>query len=326
MSRLGLFRSLLYTCLRGRKALIRFVFAERWEQFVSYGGGRDAFDWAELRRAFKQMISDRSKKFFFLIDGLDEFDGEPKEIIDLVVSTTQSNVKICLASRPWLPFQDAFKNNPSFLLERLTRQDIEKYVMSHFHDNKHYMRLHLHEPTGATALLQHLVTKAHGVFLWVYLVTQSLLQGLSNSDKISDLQARLNALPSDMEALFSKLLHRLEPQYFKQACESFRLLRAYHDMFSKLNSDTHPTLLGLYFADDQDTKLSIQAPDNVLELSHKIELMKRRLNARCRGFIEVIKGGTKTFDDLTGLGIYDEVSYLHLTARDFASQKNIGRL
>jgi hypothetical protein len=267
------------------------------------------------------MISDRSRKFFFLIDGLDEFDWEPKEIIDLVISATQPNVKLCLASRPWLPFEDAFKNIPSFLLERFTRPDIETYVKSHFHDNEHYLRLHLDEPAAAIALLQHFVTKAQGVFLWVYLVTQSLLEGLSSSDKISDLQARLNALPSDMQALFNKLLDRLQPQYFKQACESFRLLRAYHNMFSELDSDNRPTLLGLYFADDQDTKSSVQAPENVPELSHKAKLMRRRLNARCKGFIEVIQGRAEEPDDPTRLEIYDEVSYLHRTARDFVESE-----
>jgi hypothetical protein len=236
------------------------------------------------------MISDRSRKFFFLIDGLDEFDGEPKEIIDLIVNITKPNVKLCLASCPWLPFEDAFKSKPSLSLERLTKRDIETYVNGHFHDNEHYRRLHLEEPTAATALLQHLVTKAQGVFLWVYLVTQSLPQGFSNSDKISDLQARLDALPSDMQALFNKLLNRLELQYFKQACESFRLLRAYRDMYSQLGLDVRPTLMGFYIADDQDTKSSLHVPEkHALGSFQKTEPMRLRINARCRGFIEVIE-------------------------------------
>jgi hypothetical protein len=52
MSRLGLLRSLLYMSLRGRQALILSVFAERCKEILSYGGGRDAFEWAELQRAF----------------------------------------------------------------------------------------------------------------------------------------------------------------------------------------------------------------------------------------------------------------------------------
>jgi hypothetical protein len=110
MSRLGLFQTLVHTCLQGRNEAIIDAFPERWKAFVAFGGGRDPFDWPELRQVFMHIISDQSTKFFFLIDGLDEFEGEPREIIDLILKAAQRNVKLCVASRPWLPFEDAFKH------------------------------------------------------------------------------------------------------------------------------------------------------------------------------------------------------------------------
>ncbi|KAF2730953.1 hypothetical protein EJ04DRAFT_579444 [Polyplosphaeria fusca] len=322
MSSLGLFQTLLHTCLSGQNELIISLFPDRWEQFVAFGGGREPFEWPELRRSFEKVISDSTRRFFLLIDGLDEFDGESKEIIDLVLSAARPNVKLCVASRPWLPFEDAFKNRPNLLLERLTRADISTYVRKHFGQNEHYLRLHQHEPAAATAILQAIVGKASGVFLWVYLVVQSLLEGLSNSDRVSHLQARLDALPSDLEALFDKLLYRLEPEYFKQACQTFRLLRAYHDTTLKTDhfGDENPTLLGLYYADDTDVRSSLRAvclPDNTDNAFGKIHDMERRLNARCRGFIEVSSDKhitTKFFEQ--------SVSYLHRTARDFVESEN----
>ncbi|CAO2649639.1 Nn.00g070240.m01.CDS01 [Neocucurbitaria sp. VM-36] len=310
MSRLGCFQTLLYTCFEQHGDLILTAFPERWEQFIAFGGGHDPLDWTDIRRAFKHLISVRSKKFFFLIDGLDEFEGEPKEIIELILNATQSNVKMCVASRPWLAFQDAFKNKPSLLLERLTRQDILKYVEGNFRENEHYIQLKLIEPAAASALPTDIVNKASGVFLWVYLVVQSLLEGLSNSDHISDLQVRLDALPSDLEALFDKLLSRLEPQYFRQACETFRLIRTYRDFIA----NETPTLLGLYYADDRNMTSSLEAPRTTSEPSLALQrsaAMRRRLTARCRGFLEIMESSIHSnYNDTY-------TSYFHRTARDF---------
>ncbi|KAJ4367171.1 hypothetical protein N0V83_007701 [Neocucurbitaria cava] len=309
MSRMGCFRTLLHTCLKKRKELITTAFPDRWEQFVAFGGGQGPFNWLDLRRAFKKITSVQSRKFFFLIDGLDEFDGEPKDIIELIRSMAQSNVKMCVASRPWLAFQDAFKTKPSLLLERLTHLDILNYVKGHFRKSTHYQRLRLVEPVAASALPTSIVNKASGVFLWVYLVVTSLLEGISNSDRMSDLQNQLDALPSDLEALFNKLLSRLQPRYFKQACETFRLIRAHHDIFYGKS----PTLLALYFADDQDLKSSLQARRCPAEFSlmvHRAETMRRRLAARCRGFLELEVEVEGYFQNPT-------VSYFHRTARDF---------
>jgi hypothetical protein len=60
----------------------------------TFGGGREPIDWPEIRRAFNRIISDQSKYFFFLVDGLDEFDGESKEIIDLIFGAVRPNVKL----------------------------------------------------------------------------------------------------------------------------------------------------------------------------------------------------------------------------------------
>jgi hypothetical protein len=322
MSRLGLFQTLLHTCLQFDADLIVSTFSERWEQFKAFGGGRDPVDWPELKRAFERLVSDQSRRFFFLIDGLDEFGGEPKDIIELILSIARPNVKICVASRPWLPFEDAFKKRPSLLLEHLTRHDISTYVTACFCTNEHYIRLQCDEPTQALMLLEGIVGKASGVFLWVRLVVESLLGGLSNADRMSDLQARLNALPSDLEALFDNLLNRLEPQYFTQACEFFCLLRTYRQTEPLEGISYHapqrnfgtPSLLAMYFADDENTMSSLEAPWAFLEMSdalRKAEHMRRRLIARCRGFLETwTPNGERPFFD-------HEITYLHRTARDY---------
>ncbi|KKZ64040.1 hypothetical protein EMCG_01701 [[Emmonsia] crescens] len=46
-------------------------------------------------------------KFSFLIDGLDEFDGDHQSLMSMLVDINRSyNIKILAASRPWLLIQD----------------------------------------------------------------------------------------------------------------------------------------------------------------------------------------------------------------------------
>jgi hypothetical protein len=172
----------------------------------TFGGGREPIDWPEIRRAFNRIISDQSKYFFFLVDGLDEFDGESKEIIDLIFGAVRPNVRLCVSSRAWLPFEDAFKGRPSLLLEELTKEDISTFVNEHFENDGGFLRLRSNEPAASAALLDNIVERAFGVFLWVHLVVQSLLEGFSNSDRIADLQTRLDALPGDLQVLITRML------------------------------------------------------------------------------------------------------------------------
>ena len=139
------------------------------------------------------------------------------------------------------------------------------------------------------------------------------MQGLSNSDRLADLQARLDALPADLDRLFDNLLSRLEEGYFKKACETFRLLRTHHEMFRTISSPD-PTLLDIYYADEEDIKSSFRVTSNDFGFDialERSETMRTRLNARCRGFVEVhLSRGTAGPGGKT-------VGYLHRTARDF---------
>ncbi|KAH7083032.1 hypothetical protein BKA63DRAFT_142272 [Paraphoma chrysanthemicola] len=287
MSREGLLRTLLIELTRQildsktDPHNLERIFSDRWSQFVAFGGGRSAFTWSELRRSFQALISDTSKLFFLAIDGLDEFDGDPSEIIEFVLQLARCpNIKICTASRPWPVFEDAFHERPSLLLEDLTRKDIRDYVHSKFEENRHYTRLVQCKQKEATALVSDIIKKVSVVFLWVYLVVDALLQGISNADTMSELQVTLDTLPTDLEDLFDKLLDKFEPKYYRQACEIIRLV----------DTQTSPSLLDLSYAVDDDIYSGISAKVQALtlgEIGDRVEHMQRRLKSRCKGFLEV---------------------------------------
>jgi hypothetical protein len=68
----------------------------------------------ELLDAFRNLVemAQNFAKICFFIDGLDEFEGDDTartEIIDLLEEISNSlNINVCLLSRPWLIFKDAF--------------------------------------------------------------------------------------------------------------------------------------------------------------------------------------------------------------------------
>jgi hypothetical protein len=323
MSREGLLQTLLLTLTqqimqRGSDPrILEHLFSDRWDMFNAFSGGRSPFAWPELKRSFETLLADNSRNFFLAIDGLDEFDGNASEIIDFILQIAKfPNVKICTASRPWSVFEDAFHKQPSLLLENLTRKDIRDYVTSNFNSSRHYVRLIQHGSEGAIKLTHDIIKKASGVFLWVRLVVDSLLQGISNADNMSELQARLDALPTDLEELFDKLLEKVEPAYYRQACQLIQLI----------DEQTSPTLLQLSYADDEDSRSAMLAKTHPLtpdEIGDRVEIMERRLKSRCKCFLEVYEhSGTENEPSLT-VSERMKVGFLHRTAKDYLRSDRI---
>lgn len=306
MSKMGLLRALLHQSIQageGATDLIPDLFPDRWRSYELFGGDVHPWSWPELSRAFDIMISDDSKNFFFAIDGLDEFDGDCAEIANFVLEkSTVANVKLCVASRPWLVFEDTFQRQPSLRLEDLTAPDIHLFASEKLHDNIMFNYLEDLQPQEASRLIVEVTSKASGVFLWVRLVIMSLLEGLRDGDNIDHLHQRLLSLPSDLEQLFEKILNNLNPLYFEQASKLFQFHRAASEPLS---------LLSLSFAEDGFEKAMSAdvATMSTQEINFRMETMRRRLSSRCKGLIY-----TPSFS---------QVEYLHRTVQDFFKSPKI---
>lgn len=89
------------------------------------------FPTRRLEQVFSQLIQLTSDDFklCFFIDGLDESKEEPEEVLCLFKEIASSPfVKICVSSRPWLVFEEAFGLGSSLRLQDLTYSDIQLYV------------------------------------------------------------------------------------------------------------------------------------------------------------------------------------------------------
>ncbi|KAL1593178.1 hypothetical protein SLS60_010786 [Paraconiothyrium brasiliense] len=243
----------------------------------------------------------------------DEFDGSHEDLISIVTDLIKDNshVKICVASRPWNIFQTAFSQRANLRLEDLTFDDIRNFVGSKFHADKEFENLEQRHLSFSTKLMDNIVVKASGVFLWVDLVVTSLLAGMRLGDRIEDFQRRLDELPPDLEKLYEKILHSLDPFYLEHAAQYFTLVEA---------AEGPLTILQLSFADEESPQSAIEMrlrSFNKVEMSLRIEAMNRRLNSRCKGFLETDRGlqGNHGIDRRNPSQI--TIQYLHRTVRDF---------
>ncbi|KAK3948910.1 hypothetical protein QBC32DRAFT_46534 [Pseudoneurospora amorphoporcata] len=127
---------------------------------------------------------------------------------------------MCLSSRPWPVFEDGLGKDISrkLYVQNLTHGDIKTYVAAQLECHPKWKTNNLTE-MERTDVVEAVTNKADGVFLWAYLVTKSLREGLSNYDTGVDLKKRLDQLPCDLKKLFRQILESVNPIYqSKMAC------------------------------------------------------------------------------------------------------------
>ncbi|KAL9093959.1 MAG: hypothetical protein Q9165_003629 [Trypethelium subeluteriae] len=118
-------------------------------------------------KQLNKLVADKGRMFFFLIDGLDEFYGDCKDLDDFLLSnlSSEGNVKLCVASRPWLVFEDAFQRRPSLRMEALIRKDINLSASEKLHEGVMFTHLQKLDPKNASQLIEDVTEKASSV-LW----------------------------------------------------------------------------------------------------------------------------------------------------------------
>lgn len=342
----GLFRTLLAQIAEQRPEILPRIAPREWEALCLFGSPPGHWSEEDLRTrlflAIKVLLKTGTKICLF-IDGLDEFAGCPESLTRLVESliddagSRSENVKICVASRPWNEFQKAFELAPSLRLEKLTHNDIRNFVVSKFAADIEFEKLRQryrsseNNPAFADALIDNIVDKASGVFLWVDLVVASLLAGMTYGDRIEDFQRRLDELPPSLENLYDKILHSLDKRYLGHAAQYFALVET---------SEKPLTILELSFADEESPESAIKMEPGSLSVADamiRVEAASRRLNSRCKGFLEVERGrqdvpetATSTTASTSTIASTSTttstashapwqltVQYLHRTVRDF---------
>jgi hypothetical protein len=320
-SQTGLLRSLLHTLLSQKRELIPKVLPKDWKECqrlksscqstYKLRGWRPMELINLIKSLFNYLVGTRTCLF---IDGLDEYNGSPTDTIQLLKDISSSNVKICVSSRPWNEFHQAFDEFPGLRLQDLTFDDISLYVNETVAADARMKSLSDEQPTEASKLVTEIVTKADGVFLWVKLVAKSLLEGIGNEDSIFELGIRLQELPSDLAELYAHMLNTVKERYRIEGWKYFQMRQAW-GLLDILPAFPHAhkqpiraLVLNLGLKDASESWNDSTAP--ILTDSERKRLVSRvdkRLKVCCAGLLEL--SGTAAWNPL--------VKYIHRTAADF---------
>lgn len=292
----GVLRSLLHEILREHPVLIPVAYPAAWRRYRE-SGLTDGFRMAsnELQMGVSRVLSQQifPLRVCLLIDGLDEYVGDYVEIVKLFKDVSNSpNTKICVSSRQWPVFQNAFKGCPGLTLQALTRTDISNYTDQELGREPRMLELKRADPESALILSQEIAARSAGVFLWVKLVVRSLLTGLMNNDGIPDLMQRLAELPEDLEKLYIFLLKRIADTYLKEA---LILLRIVHQAQRPLSSFEVAVADSYYYTVAQPTasttsSYGVISGDTIGLVSKTAEV---KIQSRCLGLLECtgVRGG-----------------------------------
>jgi hypothetical protein len=208
-SQAGLLRSSLFDVLDQHQDLIPFLVPGLYRTTVTdHTFGDTEITLSELKKAFKAFVENVSGrlKICFFIDGVDEYDGDYNDMIQLLTNlASSSSVKFVVSSRPIPACVEGFADCPKLSLQDLTHHDINLYIKDKLANHRLVKKLELREGLAAAQLVTEISTKSSGVFLWVMLVVKSLIDGLQNFDTVEDLTDRLNELPVDLEMLYKHM-------------------------------------------------------------------------------------------------------------------------
>ena len=322
-SQSGLLRSLLFQVLGHDPTLIPLTMPDFCRSLSKMKGRLEDEEptLAELKRWFKQIIRLSTNKHYacFFIDGLDEFDGNCADLTAffLEISSISPSVKFILSSRPLSSCAASFAKCPGLRLQDLTRQDIHAYAYDLLDDP---LKQILGSEETSTSILEEIVEKSSGVFLWVYMTTKSLIEGIQDGDSLSELRKRLSELPPDLNELYLTMFRRIPARYLQDAGKLVKLILASRLIESDVDEAllsiydlpprTDVSLLQLSFAmeNSSDVRDMPYGPVSESELARRYERMQARLRSRCLGLLE-------TYDTRKGHG--ENVQFIHRTANEF---------
>lgn len=310
-SETGLLRTLLYEVFVRCPLCMPIIAPDRWERAGSRKLGQRApaipepWSRTELSKALQALANyeNISTKFCFFIDGMDEYNDDHSELCEVLKTIVKSpNIRLCVSSRPWNIFQDSFGQEQAHMIQvhNFTQKDIERFARDRLECHPAWSTRRFQQRQTKDKIIRDIRDRAEGVFLWAFLVTRSLRDGLTNGDTIMELQGRLDALPSDLENLFKHMLGQIDPVYYEQMAGMFQI--ALHAK-EPLKMDIY----GYYDREFEDEHYALKMPvkdqdiDKLLDL---YDITRRRVNSRSNGMLEC---GAETYT----------VQFLHRTVSDF---------
>ncbi|GJC79558.1 hypothetical protein ColLi_02396 [Colletotrichum liriopes] len=340
----GLLQVILYEIIKAAPAYGKLLFPDqflverqRWQ--------RDFPTLHELKRAFKRLVTTSSPPAYvaLFIDGLDECAGSHHGHVELCESLGSAahskHIKIVVSSRPEIAFESAFRERSKLHLHELTLKDRTEYVADRLACHRRIDYLTEQTDDGAEnlrRLMLSAVEKSEGVFLWLRLVVQSLLEEMNDCDAIVDLQHILDQFPPGIENLFSHMMRRIREDHRNKGMQLLHLVRRNFDLERMLIPWHYASSYGLTIAPPSHRLTAIGVSVAHSEVSNIIAQQVRQLGAEklkdtvdkvdyrlrswCAGILELRKPAVSDPTHSAVLSLDLEVKFLHQSVAEFLDQ------
>ncbi|KAI0835164.1 hypothetical protein F5Y06DRAFT_276867 [Hypoxylon sp. FL0890] len=290
-------------------------------------------DWSvkELKDMCFTVLSSSPSPLCIFIDGLDEVCEEDGQLslLKLVDDLRKlASVKICVASRPEPLLQSALFRHQQLRLQDLTENDMREYADAHI---RPYVIQDRISRIDGYFIVDSLVSKAEGVFLWLHLAAHSLIRGFENGDTIEEVRQRLDEMPSELSKLYSDMWTRMNEDtkvYRENAACYFNLVITSRTIQDRDPIWGRPLSLFSFMAtiepDVQDAFINKKTPMDAMSLQHLCNKTRKAVQIRCAGLLEISESAQRKH--LRGLYPKgrSEIRFIHRTAYDFLTDTDEG--
>lgn len=337
-SREGMLRSILHQVLSTRRDIIPKIFGQFFGNNLPLPQRFTA--WTNLSSALISMLDHlRDSKICLFLDGLDEYrmidrvDEYTEEEMDLIYDGTnedeawgrstwitdghreiaqflrrfknRGNVKVCISSRELVVFEQEFRSFPRLQVHEHTAESIAQYCEGRLTDEAPDL-------TDYSDFVSLITGKSRGVFLWVRLIVDMLVNGKADGNSNEELLKTLDNLPPRLggkDGLYMRMMQNIKREYLPESKRLFQLVMGWTDHYPSGPLD----IITLFLAEpghlEADSEELRARNDKVLlksweESRPRWTDLQRRLKSRCCGLIE----GT------------ENVQFMHQTAKEFMSR------
>lgn len=309
----GLLQSILHDILWQAPEITADVCKQRWIDTPRTDGrdlgtsSENPWSVGELRECLRRVIRQRIStiRVCLFVDGLDESQGDHLDMAMFLAELCRSPVlKLCVSSRPWNVFEQSFGKSASskIYMHELTKPDILRYTRSRLGEHPHWSDTVC--PDEGQMLIEAITFRARGVFLWVFLVTKILREGLTNGDTFEDLKIMLESFPPELEPFYRHILDSIPPFYHSKMCGFMKIAISYHELDFRI-----------YYFNEMEYKDVDFATKEAVEPVHEVDFIRNRsrmvarLDAICKGLLE-LNGGSI-------------VRFIHRTVRDWSATEPV---
>ncbi|KAF2795555.1 hypothetical protein K505DRAFT_416360 [Melanomma pulvis-pyrius CBS 109.77] len=300
-SGVGLFQSLLYQILKSTPDLITSVCQGRLNHEI--------WEMEDLNDIFKRIAeqTELDAKFCFFIDGLDEYDGEERDVIQLLQALSISrHIKICVSSRPGRQYESFLRNDDrTFDIAHFTKGDMRRYIDTHLQASRNWRSLVESDP-ACQDIIKEISARAGGVWLWVSLVTDDIVKEADKNERVSTLRKIVDEFPDDLHDYFERIIKRIPKLHREEMAQTFLIAV----------EELQPLPLYAFALLEEERKnnnYAIEAlvkPISEAEVELKYPALKDRVRNRCSDLLIVDHEPHPVF-------LSHSVDFLHRTVRDF---------